>query len=346
MRYIEAKTRALSFAAPALAVALLAGCSGMGGKPRWVDGKAKEYPESEFMTATGSGDDQEKARNRALSNLAKIFEVQIEESAHDASSAWTRTVEGERKQGNEQLAARYLDAYTSKLLEGARIAESWFDDGVGLYYSLAVLERDAVSNRLSAEIRKYDQHSQTLIGEAQGGADPFRAARLLFQARTAQVSRESLQRDLRIVDPAGVGIRPLWTVQQLDNDIDQQLKRMRVNARALGDPGADSTAQLRKYLQAGIAAAGMTPAQGDAAYRLEGDLDVKDLGQVDGWYWFRGSLEVILRDNRSDKLLVDERWPLKVSGATKSQAEVRLRDQIQQRLTLELKAALLGVKEQ
>lgn len=346
MRHIEVKTHALPFAAAALAVALLAGCSGMGGKPRWVDGKAKEYPESEFMTATGSGDDREKAVNRALSNLAKIFEVQIEESAHDESSAWTRTVEGERKQGNEQLAARYLDAYTSKLLEGARIAENWFDDGVGLYYSLAVLERDAVSNRLSAEIRKHDQHSQTLIGQARGSGDPFRAARLLFQARTAQVSRESLQRDLRIVDPAGVGMRPLWTVQQLDNDIDQQLKRMRVNARALGDPGADSTLQLRKYLQAGIAAAGMTPAQEDVSYRLEGDLDVKDLGQVDGWYWFRGSLEIILRDNRSDKLLVDERWPLKVSGATRSQAEVRLRDQIQQRLTLELKAALLGVKEQ
>jgi hypothetical protein len=348
MRCSEMKLRGILFAATALAVALLAGCSGTGGKPRWIDGKSKSYPEDRFMTATGSGDDREKAKNRALSNLAKIFEVQIEESAHDESSAWTRTVEGERRQGNEQLATRYLDAYTSKLLEGARIAENWFDDGVGLYYSLAVLERDAVSNRLSAEIRKHDQHSQTLIAQAQaqGGADPFRAARLLFQARMAQVSRESLQHDLRIVDPSGIGIRPLWTVQQLDNDIDQQLKRMRVNARALGDPGADSNAQLRKYLQAGIAAAGMTPAQGDAAYRLEGDLDVKDLGQVDGWYWFRGSLEIILRDNRNDKLLIDERWPLKVSGATKAQAEVRLRDQIQQRLTLELKAALLGVKEQ
>jgi hypothetical protein len=90
----------------------------------------------------------------------------------------------------------------------------------------------------------------------------------------------------------------------------------------------------------------MTPGKLDAAYRLEGDLDVKDVGKVDGWYWFRGSLEIVLRDNSNDKLLVDERWPLKVSGATREQAEVRLRDQVQQRLTLELKTALLGVKEQ
>lgn len=345
MPYIKLKLRVLWLPAVAVAVMLLSGCAGTGGKPRWVDGESQDYPNDKFMLATGSGDDQEKAKNRALSNLAKIFEVQIDESSHDESRAWTQTVEGERKQGNEQLAARYLDAYTSKLLEGARVAESWFDDDVGLYYSLAVLERASVSNRLSADIRKQDQYSQTLIGQAQSSGDPLRAARSLFQARDAQVSREALQRDLRIVDPAGVGIRPLWTVKQLDADIDAQLKRMQVTARALSEPGTKETAQFTEYLKAGVAAAGMTPWKGDAAYRLEGDLDVKDVGQVDGWYWFRGSLEIVLRDNRTDRLLVNERWPLKVSGATKAQAEVRLRDQIQQRLTLELKTAMLGVKE-
>jgi hypothetical protein len=271
--------------------------------------------------------------------------VQIEESAHDEATAWTRTADGERKEGGDQLAARYLDAYTSKLLEGAKVAENWFDDDVGLYYSLAVLERSALANRLSPDIRKHDQHSQTLIGQARG-ADPFRAARLLFQARNAQMQREALQRDLRIVDSTGVGIHPLWTVQQLDTDIDQQLKQMKVDARALSEPGTEETKRLTEYLQSGVSAAGMTNSRADAAYRLEGDLDVKDLGKVDGWYWFRGSLEIILRDNRNDKLLISERWPLKVSGATREQAEVRLRDQLQQRLNLELKTALLGVKEQ
>ncbi|HEX5055210.1 MAG TPA: LPP20 family lipoprotein [Gammaproteobacteria bacterium] len=344
MRCIKAKAR--SGILLAVVLSLLAGCAGTGGRPRWADGQAKEYPEARFMTATGSADSQEKAKDRALSNLAKIFEVQIEESAHDESSAWTQTAGEERKQGNAQLAARYLDAYTSKLLEGARIAESWRDDKAGLYYSLAVLERGPVSNRISSDIRKQDQQTQALVGQAQSSGDPLRAARLLFQARTAQLAREDLQRDLRMVDASGLGIRPVWTVQQLDNDIDQQLKRMKVDVRALLEPGTGPVPDLGKYLQAGVAAAGMTPARVDAAYRLEGDLDVQDLGQKDGWYWFRGSLEIILRDNRNDKLLVDDRWPLKVSGATKPQAEVRLRDQVQQRLNLELKTTLLGIKEQ
>jgi hypothetical protein len=344
MRYIEAKAR--SGMLLVVVILMLAGCVGTGGKPRWVDGQSQDYPEARFMSATGSADTQEKAKDRALSNLAKIFEVQIEESAHDESSAWTQTSGEEHKQGNEQLAARYLDAYTSKLLEGARIAESWRDEKVGLYYSLAVLERGPVSNRLSSDIRKQDQQTQTLVSQAQGSGDPLRAARLLFQARTAQLAREDLQRNLRMVDQSGLGIRPMWTVQQLDNDIDQQLKRMKVDVRALTGPEAGPVPDLGKYLQAGVSAAGMTPAKTDAAYRLEGDLDVQDLGQKDGWYWFRGSLEIILRDNHNDKLLVDERWPIKVSGATKPQAEVRLRDQVQQRLNLELKTALLGIKEQ
>ena len=132
MRYIELNSRCSWLVLAGML--LLTGCAGTGGKPRWVDGQSKDYPDDSFMTATGSADDQEKAKARALSNLAKIFEVQIDESSHDESSAWTQSVDGERRQGNEQLAARYLDAYTSKLLEGAKIAESWYDNKARLYY--------------------------------------------------------------------------------------------------------------------------------------------------------------------------------------------------------------------
>ncbi|HEY3488187.1 MAG TPA: hypothetical protein VGL10_08980, partial [Gammaproteobacteria bacterium] len=295
------------------------------------------------MIATGSGDDQEKAKSRALSNLAKIFEVQIDESGHDETTAWSKTVGDERKQGNDQLVVRYLDSYTSKLLEGAKTAETWFDEEAGLYYSLAVLERGPLSNRLSADIRKNDQYTQSIVTEARNAGDPFKSARYLFRARGAQVQREALQRDLRIVDPTGVGIRPLWTVKQLDADIDGQLKRMQVGVTA---PAVEPVVELAQYLQAGIAAAGMTHAATKPVYQLEGKLDVQDPRQADGWYWLRGSLEISLRTADGKRTLVTERWPLKVSGVTLEQAAVRLRDQLQQRLALELKTALLGVKQQ
>jgi hypothetical protein len=341
MHYIDIK-RALLNTAVFMVILGLAACAGMGGKPQWVDGTSEKYPDAEFMTAGGTGDDREKAKSRALGNLAKIFEVQIDESSYDESRAWTKTENGERQQGHGQLAVRYLDAYTSKLLEGAVVAETWFDDSVGVYHALAVLARAPLSQRLTSDIQKNDRYSQSAVSDAQATNDPFTAARHLFRARSAQVHREGLQRDLRIVDPKGIGVRPLWTVKQLDGDIDRQLKRMKVSAKVLHDPVGD----LAQYLQAGITNAGMLHAETDAAYRLEGHLDIKDPTQADGWYWYRGSLEISLRRNADDtRMLVGERWPLKVAGATREQAEVRLRDQLQQRLSLELKTALLGVRD-
>jgi hypothetical protein len=340
MQYISGR-RALLYIAGLIGVLGLTACASMGGKPQWVEGTSQQYPDAEYMTASGTADDPEQAKSRALANLAKIFEVQIDESSYDESRAWTKTEGGESKGGHGQLAVRYLDTYTTKLLEGAVVPETWFDDGVGVYYALAVLARAPLAQRLSADILKNDRYSQSAVADARSTTDPFTAARHLFRARTAQLHREALQRDLRIVDPKGVGIRPQWTVKQLDGDIDRQLKRMTVSAKVLHDPVGD----LAQYLQAGITNAGMVHAEADADYRLEGHLDVKDPTQADGWHWYRGSLEISLRRNGNARMLVGERWPLKVAGATREQAEVRLRDQLQQRLSLELKTALLGVKD-
>lgn len=318
---------------------LLAACATGGHQPAWVSGADKAYPESEYLTATGSAANPEDAKIRALGNLAKIFEVRIDDAGRDESAAWLESNEEGTARGNRQLTARFIDAYTTKLLEGADIAELWLDNKSRQHHALAVLPRAKASVRLGNEIRKHDRHTQTLVTQAARAANPFKAAQYLYQARIEQTNRAVLQRDLRIIDPRGLGIRSLWTVADLDARIDRQLAEMTVTSKVL----SDSTGELNRHLQSGIAAVGMQQREtGNVAYRLEAQLDVKDAEYLDGWYWYRGALELSLIHNRGNTVLATHRWPLKASGQTEAQAKVRLNDQLLDILNKQLKTALLA----
>lgn len=318
---------------------VLAGCAaGSGGGPAWISGADEAYPESAYLTATGSASTPEDAKTRALGNLAKIFEVRIDDAGRDESEAWLESDGENTTRGNRQAVARFIDAYTTKLLEGADIAELWRDGKTGQHYALAVMPRAQASTRLGNEIRQYDRYTQTLVTQAGRTAEPFKAAQYLYQARIEQANREILQRDLRIIDPSGAGVRPLWTVDDLDARIDRRLGEMTVTGKVLSGSAVD----LERHLQSGIAAAGMQLLTTGAAYRLEAKLDVKDAEHLDGWYWYRGALELSLLDDRRNTVLAATRWPLKASGQTETQAETRLNDQLLNILNKQLKTALLA----
>lgn len=318
--------------------AILAGCATGGNGPAWITGADQAYPESKYLTATGSAGNAEDAKTRALANLARIFEVRIDDAGRDESAAWMESNGEDTTRGNRQAAARFIDAYSTKLLEGANIAELWQDKNTRQHYALAVMPRAQAGARLGEEIRKYDRNTQTLVTLAGRATDPFKAAQYLYQARAAQANRAALQRDLRIVDVSGIGVKPLWTVGDLDARIDRLLGQMTVTGKVL----SDTTGKLEHDLQSGIAAAGMQLSPAGAAYRLEAQLEVKDAEYRDGWYWYRGALEASLLDNRNNSVLAANRWPLKTSGQTEDQAKVRLNDQLLDILNKQLKTALLA----
>ena len=312
-----------------------------GGQPKWVDGKSKAYPDTAYLTASGSADNPEDAKTRALANLTKIFEVRIDDVSRDESEAWMQNTEEGATQGNRQLAVRYVDAFSTKLLEGAEIVESWQDKETKQHFALAVISRTQLRNKLSSEIRKHDRYSQEKVAQADRSADPFQSAQYLYQARRSQISRAALQRDLQIVDPTGVGIRTLWSVQDLELRIDNALGKMQVVSKADYATEEGPDVELDRVLKGGIAAVGMQYSDAQARYRMEGKLEVKAPEFHDGWHWYRGALEVSLL--RADNtVLATIRWPLKAPGLSKAQATVRLKSDIQSMMQSKLKEALLS----
>lgn len=320
---------------------VLSACFGGGGQPTWVHERSADYPDTQYLTATGTAASSETAKSAALANLAKIFEVQVDESSRDEASAWQLTGEGEILQGGSQLTARYLDSYTTKLLEGASIAETWQGKDDKQYYALAVLSRSQLATRLKAEINKADRFIGTTLKRAKQSSEPLAAAQSLYRGQMALRQRELLQRDLQIVDATGRGVPAAWSSRELAIGVDKQLSRMRVATAILSGSLSELGGDLETALQAAVKAAGMQYAA-EGSYVLEMLLEVEDQGQQEGWYWYRGALEVKLKAAAKDVVLASYRWPLKAPGQTQAQARVRLQDQIAKNLNTQLKSALLS----
>ena len=312
-------------------------CMTGGRQPDWISGDTKQYSQALFLTATGSAAKPEDAKQRALANLTKIFEVKVEETSRDESSAWRETKESAATTGSSALSVRYIDAYSIKLLEGAEIAETWHDEKQSLYFALAVISRVQLGTKLRGDISSADHYINIRLANAAALQDSILKAQVLYSARTAARARAMLQRDLQIVDRTGAGIPAPISTKMLDAQIDAALAKIKVKQSVL----QDEFGILDGILQSAVTAAGMQYSMELAEYELQGKLDIQDVGWKDGWYWYRGVLQLSLIQLSSEKVSASMQWPLKSSGQSKQQSRIRLEEEIFQLLNNQFKSALL-----
>ena len=134
------------------AAVLLTACSGLGDKPDWVDQESAHYSNDRYLTASAQGDSRQVADNRALANLAKVFQVSIVDKSVDFSEA--RINQGQVE--NRQNLSRVVNTNALQVLRGARIAEHWQEPDSSQYTSLAIIEKKTAAAAFSAEINAAD----------------------------------------------------------------------------------------------------------------------------------------------------------------------------------------------
>ena len=110
-------------------------------RPNWVDVESETYPHEKFVTATGSASKPELAKDRALANLVKVFELKIQEQSTTRSDTQVNVKNGDEDFITSNRLQQQISVHTDKVIEGARIVENWLDDDVLTYHALAVLER-------------------------------------------------------------------------------------------------------------------------------------------------------------------------------------------------------------
>jgi hypothetical protein len=308
-------------AAVLLLAAALGSCTSSGRKPDWIDDPGSEYAVTTHLSAVGSADERQVAANRAISNIAKIFEVAVQESTLDFSSAEVRTEQGQRVTVNEQQVTRNVSIEAKQALEGAKVAEYWESD-VGHIYALAILAKQPAASRFRQSIIAQDREVKDLVNYASAKAkNPVSALKALNKARVIQMARERVNKNLMVVAD-GKGIKGQYDIAKVNDLIRDSLAALEVTIRAEGDA-------VQTELEQALASLGVQLVN-KSNLILRGALDVAPVEEKQGWYWLRGSYELQLEDN--GVALAKKRWTIKVSATYKAVLEKRARDEINQNL--------------
>ena len=307
------------------------------GKPDWINGEPASYPNVSYVYASGSASKVEVARDRALGNLAKIFELQVRESSTTTQDVQTHKSDGIESVASSARIASKVSVHTDKMIKGARIAEQWHNPDELTWYALAVLDRAQAGNNIRSEISRLDREIAFSVANAESRQQALRKVADLQDAIEMQTERNSLQQKLKIIDLNGRGKPSAWSVAELTDQQEQALQSLNMTAVVL----VDAVGGLDKLLQGAMANAGFSPSSSAAGYRLSASMETGDAMQKEGWYWLRGTLLVQLVDS-DGAVLGNRSWPLKVSALQSNQLHERMRAEIDSRLKAELKPTLLG----
>ena len=308
-----------------------------GSKPDWVNGEAGYYPNALYLTATGSASKPELAKDRALANLVKTFEVEVRENTTTRSDTNVSVKDGNESYTKNQRLNQQINLRTDKVVQGARVAESWLDKSVQTYHALAVLDRKQASANIRSEMSRLDQETETELSRSRAQSDPLLSMAALNKALDLQNQRLGMQNSLKVVDTSGRGQPSQWNLAELRGQLESQLQTLRIATSVDSDP----LGRLGQALQSAMGNAGFPAANGSSDFSLVANLDVQDLGVRDGWHWLRGKLSVKLVE-ANGKIRGRKEWPLKVSAQQRNDAESRLMSQVSKKLNQELKDSIIA----
>ena len=320
----------ISFTATLVLGFVLTACSGA--QPEWVNKPTEQYPQQRYLSAVGEADDRGTADDRALANLAKIFEVAISDRSMDFSQARVSVDQSGLAANNVQSASRYVSTEAKQILEGAQLVESW-QRQEGNTYSLAVLEKSPATRRFRDAVRGADRQIDDRVNYAsQQAPNPVVALTALEQARKIENQRSNLNRNLAVV--SGKGIKAPHDQASLEKLLRNALAILHFHAEA-------DSPELQQNLESAIGALGITLDK-KAPYLLTALLDTEPVQQQQGWYWLRGSTQMSLMFQ--GETLAKKRWPLKVSALDEGMVEQRAKDKLSEQMTTYLYELITSVQ--
>jgi hypothetical protein len=323
-----------------LLISLFTACTSSGSKqPDWINAGSDKYPATAYLLGRGQSDNRALAQDRARSDLGKIFQLRVIEESEDVVKFESQSLAGQETGKTATTASRYITTQTDQIVEGIRIAELWQDPANKQFHALAVLERSQATNDLRQAIQNQDTATEHEITFARQQDNLFSQIGHASQAVAIQSNRYENQRMLKIIDPTGIGVPPVYNLASLRTDRDSLLQRVHIELMLLNDP----IGGVEPILQGALAKAGFQhDTTNKANYRLEADLQLDGFADNKGWYWYRGSMQINLLSKAKDHSQGSHRWDIKVAAQNPDTAAQRARDEIDKTLNAELRDVIIG----
>lgn len=307
-------------------------------QPDWVNSESSSYPNSKYVVATGSAPSAELAKDRALANLTKVFELRIRESSVTRQDVLSSRKDGKETVESSQSLSQNINIDTDKIIDGARVAEQWRNPDDLTFYALAVLDRHQAGNNIRSEIRRLDEDTDYELTHVTSKNDPLLKVAAYQRVLSLQDERDNLQKTLKVIDLSGRGSVSQWNRAELEDRLESSLLALKMKSNIL----QDTVGGLDKLLKGAMARAGFPESSMQAgAYQLSSGLETQSPIKSDGWYWLRGTLTLRLVSPNGD-IRGNKTWPMKVSASNQQQLKVRMLSAVENKLNQELGPTILS----
>lgn len=183
-------------AAAAIAAMSALACASWAGAPDWLDGTSSAHPRERYLVGLGEGDDLESAGTRARAEIARIFEVRIEDAVTDRVEG---AMGGPGGAGVVESVTIETRTSASGVFEGVEIAQTWADPQTRRVYALAVLDKRAAHRAFGREIAARDAEIAGELRSAEAAPDTLDESRALARALRASRERDVLVARARVV---------------------------------------------------------------------------------------------------------------------------------------------------
>lgn len=330
--------RCLTFILPLL---MFNACSSTGQhKPDWIDTQAEQYPPQAFLTGYGQNEYRAIAQDRARADLSKIFQLNIYEQSEDKIEyKGQKTPDGKQVSHLQTDSSRHIVAQTEQVVSGIHIAETWQDPESHQYHALAVLDRTKISNSLRQSIDQQDIAIEKEITQSQQQKELLQKISHASRALELQKSRETNQSILVIIDPTGIGVPPRYHSETLQVDRKALLNRLHIATEV----PQNSIGDLQPIVTGALIHAGFQHENDPekANYSLTAELDVEQHLDNEGWYWYRGTLQISLKNAETQQQNGSHRWDIKVSAQQPELAQQRVLNAVNTTLKTELRQVII-----
>jgi len=180
-----------------------------------------KYPESKFITAIGTGETQEKAKNNALAQISEFFDVSVKSVSLFKDS---ETRENQESIYSSSSALDFTNSYSSFFNLSAVKIENMKEDENGNFTCMAILNKAEQIQIFNTELLEYENQISMHLKEASNSSSIFQKLNHLEKAKTAALQERQLKEYIFLLN----GKKQNNSLVKIENEIMSTIKNQSI----------------------------------------------------------------------------------------------------------------------
>ncbi|MFH1715667.1 MAG: LPP20 family lipoprotein [Elusimicrobiota bacterium] len=195
-------------------------------KPDWLNGVSRKYNSEEYIIGVGMSSSLDDARSAGRAEIAKVFESRIAQTAQSYQFESNSNIEKKKNIDSGISSDIKTMVETDEILEGVKIAGTYYDKKKKTYYALAVLDKQKTRIALAQDIADKEEIVETNVAIADKAGSPIEQVKALNQAIVAANEKNGLIAKKRVVDSMAMPEITDNSIPSLKNKKDNAVKKI------------------------------------------------------------------------------------------------------------------------